>query len=378
MVRGAIVFCCLMIVIVWPINAQVMKSARECNECHSKSFKEWNISHHHASTAKNNPFFSAMLKISFPDSNQVTLCQTCHEPVQRLGIPSVLRDRLTNEGVTCDVCHATKLSEHSDSLFTLQPGNVKYGPYKDAVSSVHESAFSKELTSSEFCLSCHGHRENKHGIIMCTTEDEYKKSSYAKDGVTCQDCHMPAVEGKTTDLGKMRDEIYSHAFYGGHSEQMLRECAEIHLESRRQAEGFILSVDVTNATVGHSLPTGTPLRAVYLSVTAQDTSGETMWRNYQTNPITEDPDAVFMRLLEDENGMAPAAPWSGVKTRFDQRLRANATRHLEYVIPDTLLVSAEATLYYRLAPPGILQQAGITEEHYLQPVEITRVRLDLD
>jgi len=378
MLRRGLVFCFVTVVFVGSVNAQIIKSAQKCKECHAKNYNEWSISYHHNSTPENNPFFDAMLKLSFPDSNQVKSCEPCHKPVQRLNVPSLLRQNLANEGVTCDVCHAAKLSGHSDSLFTIQPGNVKYGPYKDAVSAVHESEFSKKLTSSEFCLSCHGKKENRHGMIMCSTEEEYKKSSYAKDGVTCQDCHMPAIEGKTADLGKMRDEIYSHTFYGGHSEQMLRECAEINLESSREAEGFILTVDITNVIVGHSLPTGTPLRAVYLSVTAQDTLGETAWRNYQTNPIHEDPDAVFMRLLEDENGIAPAAPWSGVKTRFDQRLGANETRRLEYVIPDTSMISVEATLYYRLAPPGILKQAGITDEHYLQPVEITRARLELD
>ena len=128
-----------------------------------------------------------------------------------------------------------------------------------------------------------------------------------------------------------------------------------------------MQVIATNRGAGHYVPTGSPMRFIVLEVVAKNSKGNIIWRNWQSNPIAEDPGAVFMRLLESDDGRAPVPPWEAVRERFDQRLRPDEPRKLVYSIPDVDVFSIEAKLIYRAAPPQLLKKLGITEKCYIEP-----------
>ncbi len=363
-----------------PAIGQSFQSAEHCQKCHSAAYAEWKVSRHSISTAAKNPLYSAMLQWAkrTGTADLVVQCQKCHEPVGTFHFGASKDRQIAGEGVTCDVCHATKLSgKGKGRWYDPNLTKAKQGPIRDAISSEHACEYSPVHEKAEFCLTCHGNAQTPSGISFCATEDEWMASPFAKQKVTCQDCHMPSMEGKAAPLGKVRDKIHSHAFYGAYSKTMLHNCAEIKLSVSGEGQIKKLSVRVTNQTVGHALPTGSPLRMVVLTLTAKDSLQQPVWKNWYVNPLEEDSQAVFMRLLEDRNGRAPVPPWEAEKERFDQRLWPNNPVKLDYEITESSAVSVEATLSYFLAPSALIAKLGITDEVYSTPKVITTATIKL-
>ncbi len=349
--------------------SQTISPAEECSDCHQQIYTEWKSSRHAHSSEAQNVFFQKMLDWA-NKSSQNSLdetCRKCHEPARTL-IPDTEQTRAVFEqGVSCDICHATQLAVVDNyDWIQLGPGNLKYGPIKDPISNVHESEFSASITTSEFCFTCHGNEKNPHGISFCSTKSEWENSRFARQGVSCQDCHMPSKEGKAAPLGKVRDEIHSHSFFGGYSDEILTNCADIKVKYVRKDSLLDVAVEIQNHAVGHALPTGSPMRMVIFNIEAQDADKNPVWKNYYINPIKEDPQAIFMKLLANENGDAPVPPWEAVTEKFDQRLLPDEKRLLTYLIPDSNVVYLETTLTYRLAPPPLLKKLGIEDEEFKQ------------
>src|SRR5690606_18457556 len=73
-----------------------------------------------------------------------------------------------------------------------------YGPFDDAVSGAHsgthESTGLPYLKSSQFCGECHD-VTNPEGIRLEEAFSEWQNSPAAKQGITCQACHMGPVQG---------------------------------------------------------------------------------------------------------------------------------------------------------------------------------------
>src|SRR3990172_2080969 len=347
--------------------AQVIEPSANCRECHADIVAEWKASRLAQSNAKTNTFYAAMLASAkqSADKKFVSQCKRCHEPALFLQAPAGQELPSVSEGVTCDVCHATRLvSPANGQHLKLQGGNIKYGRLKDAISVSHECEYYDTLGKSSFCLACHGQAETSHGIPFCSTEDEWRQSSFSQKGVQCQDCHMPAVEGLASQLGKLRDAVHSHRFYGGYAEDFMRNCAEIDLEAEARNGDIMVRIAIKNKGVGHALPTGSPMRMVYLKVEARDEEQNPVWKNWYSNPLKEDTKAVFMRLLQDGAGNAPVLPWKAESIQFDQRLMPDETRSLEYVISEPTAQSIHVSLVYRLAPPDVLRKLNIRDEMY--------------
>ena len=359
------------------IFAQITAS-QECAQCHKDIYVEWESSRHAASSRAANPFFQRMYSWAKSSGNAqlVENCLTCHEPVRDL--VKTTQTELINEGISCDICHATELANGAGDWKKPAPEGVKYGILKDALSTVHESVFAPKLGESTFCLACHSNSQNAHGISFCSTENEWQKSSFSKKGIQCQDCHMPGTEGVAAQLGKMRDRIHSHAFYGGYSEEMLRNCAKIDLQADEKDGNTELFIKVSNHSVGHALPTGSPMRMVILKLELKDEQDKTIWQNYNQNPIKEDPQVVFMKLLQNDNGIAPVPPWEATSEKFDQRLLPDQPREFNYVVPNISASTAEATLIYLLAPPPLLSKMGIEDKLYTTPKIITSQTINVN
>ena len=358
--------------------AQTLSSAKECQECHGTIYAEWKASRHAVSA--NNPFYTAMLKLAdkAKNKNPDFKCQQCHVPASTL-IKNYQLSVIADEGVSCDICHATRVVKKGEKdWFEIVGGNVKTGPIKDAVAATHASQYDATHESPRICLTCHSNAATPHGIAFCSTEEEWKESSFAKQGVSCQDCHMPSTEGKAAPLGKIRDNIHSHAFYGGYSETFLRDCASIELQAQKNGDEISVTVRISNKTVGHSLPTGSPMRMVILALEARNADQQPVWKNWYNNPIKEDNQAVFMRLLQDDNGKAPVPPWEATGTKFDHRLKADETRILQYTFSDSSATSLHAKLTYLLAPPPLLKKLGITDELYTTPKQISEASIRLE
>lgn len=258
------------------------QSSQECRSCHEKQYAEWAGSHHQI--AYTNP---EVRRLS--DNFRVKDCQACHlpRPVAQTGWEKRTLPRQTRplEGVDCLTCHLGAdggiLSTRSNSAAPCRPRA--------------EEGFASE----RLCASCH----NQH-----TTTDQWRASPFAKDGKSCNDCHMP--DG-------------SHAFPGAHDETMLKKAGKL-LASAANGE---LRMTLRNTGAGHNLPTEERHRAVDIVYRFEMTSGDvTEWRRAWR----------CRQPYRDEVGE-------------DTQLPAGAEKTVAVVIPDDA-AKAHVRLWYRLNP----------------------------
>ncbi|MCU7841561.1 MAG: hypothetical protein KZQ94_19555 [Candidatus Thiodiazotropha sp. (ex Troendleina suluensis)] len=194
-----------------------------CGLCHIKQFSEWAGSLHARASTK-----GLLGQLPAYDQEAQTACLNCHAPTSEQ--QEFLADSAPGQvqylfGVDCASCHLRR--------------HIRHGPRGKPVTP-HGQVIQTELfEQSAFCSPCHqfpewGERVN--GKLLENTEQEWRRSSYAKEGIGCRECHMPNG---------------SHAFKGIHDPEMTRKA--LRVEARRGKSGIV--VDAWNAGAGHALPT---------------------------------------------------------------------------------------------------------------------------
>jgi hypothetical protein len=302
-----------------------------CSGCHMDIYNQWNGSMH--SNSWTDPVYRAALDLMSKASGGKTdnFCMGCHTPigvVSREASPSGRgMSEVANKGVQCEVCHnVSRTSGIGNGSYVLTPKlhgrPLKFGPYKDSVSPFHDTAYSKLHTQSEFCGDCHDVTHPFNRLPVERTYSEWRDSTYASEGVQCQDCHMKPVAGKASPLGKDRDKVYTHYFVGGnalvtrllgsemHSEMaeaMLKSAATVQIfapPSASHARANLVRVRVTNVGAGHKLPTGFPEgREMWLEFKVLDARNSVIYhlgklKDGKTEPGTKS----FKVVLGDHNG----------------------------------------------------------------------------
>ncbi len=349
-----------------------IKSAQNCKKCHKEIYEQWQSSQHAHSTPSTNPLFARIYKLSQFDTEGKTklYCIRCHAPVSQINGDTELVEDITNEGITCDICHTiVELSDEPEYWPNrYQPGKVKQGVFRDSQPKGHKTSYSELLTTSEICSGCHGNMLDIPGmqscgnLTICDTESEWRSTTFAEHGESCRDCHMTVVSGKAAKQGPEREKIFQHNFSGAYSPNMLEKAVEMKLNVKEFEGEVILILDIINSGTAHFLPTGPPARIMFVQLSATDGNGEVIWRNFRENPVTEDPYGVFHIVFADQNGTVPSMPWLAVKIVKDTRLRPGENRQLVYKFPAVSVERIEAKLFYRLAPSSLLDKLEITDE----------------
>ncbi len=265
-----------------------------CGGCHTKIYEAWKRSLH-ANSARDPIFQTAILQsLSIAPLKEVSKCFSCHVPaVKKIeGIDFMSEDVL--EGVTCDYCHSTSgIEKGRTPSLRSSPGIIKYGPYSGLESPVHKTQENPLFRQSEFCMGCHEYWNKNIGIL--TTYSEWKASKYSSEGIQCQNCHMPYVEGEIVDpsVKKSLKKINLHEPPGGRSIEQLKKAAEVKIISKRVQDGkWDVEVQVINTGAGHRLPTGLPSRYLALEFSAENEEGKRIYTdNYK-----------FMKLIGDAQG----------------------------------------------------------------------------
>lgn len=255
-------------------------------------------------------------------------------PVTQSQVPSAI---LAADGVSCSVCHQIQgdnlgSQESFTGGFTVdhnRPLNqrIVLGPFEvDAgrqrlmrSASGFEPNEATHIQSSELCGTCHTlytHALNEAGEEVGEMAEqmpyrEWLHSEY-KDARSCQDCHMPVVEGEapiTGVLAQPREAVSRHVFRGGNffmprllnryrkelgvaalpqeleatatrsAEHLRNNSASLSLEGLTVEDGRLrFAVQVENKA-GHKLPTAYPSRRVWLHVTVQDRNGNIVFES---------------------------------------------------------------------------------------------------
>lgn len=272
------------------ITYDAFDTPQNCGECHTGIYQQWQqamMSQSYTHHWDEIEYFALAVPHAEKDSVVAGVkagCNGCHAPLAFLAgdIPPARPEANSraNESVSCDLCHSLTGFEGDTPYnfnFIAEPGTVKFGPRETIESAAHEGKLSTFLASAEFCGTCHNEKD-PYGIWVKSTHLEWKESTYAAQGITCQDCHMTSAEGATAEGGTVYADARQHLFHGAHDPGKLRGTVElrIHPDTRkiRRGTSATFTVALFNQKAGHMFPTGSVEdRIVWLHVEARDAAG---------------------------------------------------------------------------------------------------------
>lgn len=313
------------------VTPSMFDSPEICAGCHAEIYQQWNGSMH--SNSWTDPIYRAALDhASKATGGKVDkLCMGCHTPIGVLSGEATPAGKgmsaIADRGISCEVCHNISDSTGiGNGAFVLTPKlqgrSLKFGPFTDARSPYHDTAYSELHTKSEFCAQCHNVTHPFNRMPIERTYDEWRDSPYAGLGIQCQDCHMKPVPGKAAPMGKERPKIYTHYFVGGNAivpallgspmhadmaRQMLAAAATVEIQPTpplHPGAPATLGVRVHNVGAGHKLPTGFPEgREMWLDVKVTDATGRLIYRSGAVRDGRTEPGTKsFKVVLGDKTG----------------------------------------------------------------------------
>jgi hypothetical protein len=269
-------------------------------------------------------------------------CTRCHAPqghVEALhggatsyGLDEALGDPLASDGVSCTVCHQVEAANlgQADSFsggFVIGTDHIIRGPYENPLTgpmqmnSGYTPAFGAQMGESELCATCHTlftpWLDNEGQVGGTFPEQvpylEWLNSDYPAQDISCQTCHMPET-ATAQDIStrppwhvQLREPFYKHEFAGGNAWMsgilrdnteelglsagadefertrllglaMLGRAALLDLSVVDDRDSLDLALRVTNLS-GHKLPTGIPLRRMWLRVLVTTAAGDTLFHS---------------------------------------------------------------------------------------------------
>lgn len=208
----------------WPLNAmKVEEHGKACNVCHYP------------------------MPIEYPQADAVKI-EKAHP-----------RTDNREAGITCASCHLT-------------PDGKIRGPYE--VDAPHATVKDERIKTSIACATCHAEGERVVGK-QTQTFLEWRED-FSKPGLgqqQCQDCHMPKTIRKLAEEFDVPERVVGRHFWtGGHSFQRLKSALTLAIAQPAEGKPDV-AFHVTNVGAGHSVPTGSNRRAVYLIADIADPSG---------------------------------------------------------------------------------------------------------
>lgn len=305
----------------------------------------------HAKSMENEIFQQAYQEVSALGDPAARDCLKCHAPAIDLNGDLKLEQKITWEGVSCDICHSLVSVDLSGPVprLGLDVGAVKRGPIRNAASMAHDVAYSELHTQSLVCAGCHEYT-NREGTPIITTYSEWQGSDMSKRGKTCQSCHMVQVRAHVVDPKILREadaQVNLHEMPGGHSLEQLHKALEMALQTSRDGDRLLLGVVLTNKGAGHAVPTGMPGRRVILEVQVRSgkelsyTEQRVYTRSYVSakgEPVTRD-SGYFSK---------------GVRLVSDTRLKPGERRAepFRFQVPRSETAFVTVKLFYEHAPTG--------------------------
>jgi hypothetical protein len=197
-------------------------------------------------------------------------CNVCHFP-QPFAIPErtalevgkpLPRPEAQGEGITCAACHLTP------------EGKIR-GPHQ--VDAPHATVQDERMSSSEMCAYCHAKGKRAPGTQTQTYfewRDDFAAAGLGRQ--QCQDCHMPRTLRKTVeDSDVPARAVARHLWTGGHSGQRLGSALSLVM-LQPQKDRADVEFHVINVGAGHSVPTGSNRRAIYLQTRVVDKKGKVL------------------------------------------------------------------------------------------------------
>jgi len=275
-------------------------------------------------------------------------CNVCHYPqpfehpafnVESIPKPQPRDASQEAVGVTCASCHLT-------------PDGKIRGPFDVSATAPHATVQDPGMQTSTACALCHSMGPRVIGK-QTQTFLEWRQD-FNKPGLgpqQCQDCHMPRTERKLADTYDVPlRAVARHLWTGSHSTQRLASALHLAI-TRPRATQPALELHVMNVGAGHSVPTGSNRRAVYLKADVVDGSGAVVatqqWM-FAPNFGDRPDDNAFVE--DDKAGPEPvAATQADAQGPHEAPVRAGEDRALTWTPAlSSGTYTVEATLIYDL------------------------------
>ncbi|MCW7493342.1 cytochrome c554 and C-prime [Leptospira sp. 2 VSF19] len=219
-----------------------------CQTCHNKQFQNWKESFHSKSIGKGFLWQKDILS-----SEEYRSCFQCHSPLaetkselsKEYQTEEILNSKLhnfpngiSNPSILCASCHIRN--------------QIRFGPppstnAKDKLSIAnlpHNGYIAKkEFESSEFCKSCHESKQDGirlNGKKLMEVYTEWEKSPFAKQGIHCQNCHMPDRE---------------HSWKGIHDKTFVQNSLLPKWKITEKNGIYQVQAELKSIAVGHEFPT---------------------------------------------------------------------------------------------------------------------------
>jgi hypothetical protein len=307
-------------------------AAKDCGVCHPAQFADWRASVH--AKAMGAGVMGQLVDMIHEDRASARGCQTCHAPLAEqmeqvesrdaagrvgfAGNPDFSRS-LQGEGVACPVCHVRAWERFGPPR---RDGSPDPATPRSALPH-HGATRTAAFLRSEFCKPCHqfgadGYSLN--GKLLENTYEEWRQSPYARQGVQCQDCHMPDRR---------------HLWRGIHDPGMVGSGVLIQLDlakpKHRVGEQVDAVLSVASRAVGHLFPTYlTP--KVFLGIELVDAGGHVVPGTRQEAVIGRAAALDLSRELYDTR----LAPGETFTMRYSRKVdRAGLTLRARVVVePD--------------------------------------------
>jgi nitrate/TMAO reductase-like tetraheme cytochrome c subunit len=323
---------------------KVFPASSKCKKCHLRSFEEYEESI--VARAIVTPTFRAMLEDYASKNQDKRYCLNCHAPqatvfpdLAETMVKQIITGDPNFEGVGCIQCHLIKSVEPNvkgTPPLKLEPGRTVFGGYKDFIESkAHDTEFLELYKKSDLCLACH--TISPTSVPQAEAVGDWKGSKAAKEGKTCQTCHMPQGFGESANEEKKRD-IAGHEF-NGKSPALRKQAFDLDYDTEAQGDKTKLTVKVKNL-VPHNVPTTHPIwNQVYLQVVIKG-------RNL-TEAVREK--RTYGRTFADAKGNKTVLDHDAVKLVEDTTLKADETRTESFVFAtptNTPSFDVEISLHY--------------------------------
>lgn len=244
----------------------------DCGGCHAAQHADWKASLH--ANAMGPGLMGQLVEMDAEDRDAHQDCIRCHAPLaeQADALAAAIADSgrrppghasaraLPEEGLVCAACH---VRAHQRFGPPRRDGSAPDAAARPALPHNGFTA-SPAFEDSRFCAACHQFEPDGFtlaGKLLENTYEEWKGSRHAREGRTCQSCHMPERR---------------HLWRGIHDRQATRAALTIEAQPPRIAEGKVAArLRIRNTGAGHHFPTYVTPRAV-AEIWQEDAAGSAL------------------------------------------------------------------------------------------------------
>ncbi len=334
-----------------------------CKSCHENIYEEYSSSMHANASIFKDPVHKAIWdKHPKNKKMQQYVCAKCHTPAAnnfkdlvtegKHQVPDA--NNLTHlEGVACAYCHrieAIKPGEKTNTNVIASKRKEYFGNIKEhAEAGFHTIKTNNELfLNGNVCIGCHSHKQNKHGLSVCTTEINNTENE------NCITCHMPETDDSVA-VGNKRTKHHFHGFAGMHNNQeLLGEYIDIVAEKKDNQIVVTVTNNASHALLLH------PLRLGLLKVSVTSTDGTTK----ELEPVK------FMRVLGKDG--KPAPPWVADTELKNTVLQGKASKTFTFDAELSTDDKIDITLGYFLVNPKMLDKLGLQDNDEIKQFHVLK------